>query len=417
MPVSRTRGVRRLLLVTLSAAAAAAPAAGATMRAFVTSATCTGDFGSCTAAVGDTGVAAGNNICQSLANAAGLDTNGEIFRAWVSDAGADAWCNVLGLAGQRFGSPACGVGTLPAGGPWMRLDGVPYLQSLATLMTDGGTVTTIPITESNAYVPNSFFYAGSTASGTVGGSNCNNWTDGTVNFNASGGNTDSVGGGWGTGAAVNCDGARRLLCFEVGAGDPLVYPTVPGALVFVTSTRGSGDLSTWPGSGGADGLAGGDAVCQSLAAAAFLPFPESFVAFLSDGATDAVSRLTLNGPWKREDGVLIADSLADLTDGALDDAIAYTENGGRFTDDAWTGTTEAGVSTPENCVGWTSGLSADTGARGRPWRSENTWTGVTALACNTNLHLFCFSNQLLLGWDHFESGDFRRWPEVVGLAP
>ena len=410
-----SRSARSLVSLAIAAGLAIAPAGAATMRAFVTSTACSGDLWACSAAGGDTGVVAANNVCQEAAAAVGLDAGGALFRAWLSDATTDAYCNVLGLAGKRSALPACGVGSLPAAGPWMRVDGLPYVESLPGLTSDGGTLTTIPVDESGAYVANTFFATGSDGNGTVNPTlYCNNWTDGTLSFSTNGGNTDSLGSGWGTGATIACLPGLRLLCFETGAGDPLAYPSVPGALVFVTSTRGSGDLASWDGSGGVGGLAGGDAICQALAAAAFLPLPDSFVALLSDGATDAATRLTLDGPWKRVDGVLLADSLADLTDGALDDAIAYDELGARFFTDAWTGTTEAGLSTANHCLGWTSGVAGDTGTRGRPWRSENDWTGVTPVGCQTSLHLFCFSNQLLLGWDNFELGIFRRWSQVVG---
>lgn len=415
MPDSRFRGVRRLLAVALPALATALPAPAATMRAFVTSTTCNGDLGPCSAAVGDIGLAAANNICQERAVAGGLVTGAEVFRAWASDTTADAYCNVLGLAGQRFGSPACGVGTVPPGGPWTRLDGVPFVASLDQLLSPGA-ISSITIDEFGATTLSfPFFQSGTDSSGTLRATHyCNGWIDGTVNFNVSGGNTDVVGPGWGSGASTNCSAPKRLVCLEVGAGDPLVYPSAAGALAFVTSTTGTGDLDTWAGSGGADGLAGADAVCRALATAAGLPLPASFVAFLSDGSTDASSRLTIDGPWERVDGVKIADSLADLTDGTLDDPLAIDELDGRFGVDAWTGTLENGTSTGSNCAGWTSGLGADSGSLGRPWRCVNDWTGGNTFSCDEPFHLFCFSNQLLLGWDHFESGDLRRWPEKMG---
>lgn len=59
--------------------------------------------------------------------------------------------------------------------------------------------------------------------------------------------------------------------------------------VFVTSSSGNGDLSTWPGSGGMTGLAGGDAICQGLADDAGLP--GNYVAYLSDSTDDAFCRI------------------------------------------------------------------------------------------------------------------------------
>ena len=57
-------------------------------------------------------------------------------------------------------------------------------------------------------------------------------------------------------------------------------------------------------------LAAGDAICRNLATTARLPAPESFVAWLSDAGTDAIDRLTTDGPFRRPDGFSIAFSRA-----------------------------------------------------------------------------------------------------------
>lgn len=389
------------LLLLLLPLIAPAPAGAATRRAFLTSTTCSGDLGPCSAAIGDSGVAAANNICQERADDAGLGAGGAIFRAWLSDATADAYCNVLGLAGQRFGAPGCGVAVLPDAGPWTRLDGLPFAASLADL-TGTGPITPMAVTETGAVLPEGNFLTGSLVDGThLATHDCNGWTDGTAGAASAGGNNDVQGASWAAGATTSCVGPFRLVCFEVGAGDPLAYPSLAGALAFVTSTTHNGDLG---------GFSGADAICQSRAAAAALPFPSSFRAFLSTSTTDAEARLTIDGPWERVDGVPIADSKADLLDGTLDSAIAYNELDGRYQVDAWTGTQENGTASLVACNDWTTGSGAN-GSPGRPWRNAMSWTGTGAGAvnCSQPRHLFCFSNQLLLGWDSFESGNLGRW--------
>lgn len=404
---------RRFRASVVSAALVAAAGEAATMRVFVTSTNCSGRLGDCTAEVGDTGVEAANNFCQARAAAAGLDAGGAIFRAWLSDTNVDAYCNVLGLDSELSASPPCGVPTLPAAGPWIRLDGVPFAASVDDLVNQG-PITPLGVTELGAFLSAGNFFTGTTSAGINGNADCNDWDDdGTGGSTTSSGNSDVMGSSWASGGLSSCVGGR-IACFEVGAGDPLVYPSAAGALAFVSSEFGSGDLSTWDSSGGMDGLSGADAVCQALAAAALLPFPESFVAFLSDGSVDAESRLTLDGPWERVDGVRIAPSKAGLFDGVLDAPIGIDEQGVHRTSfDAWTGSLTDGTSTGLDCLDWESGEGAEVGSLGRPWRSANNWTGGSG-ACNLNRRLFCFSNQLLLGWDSFESGDFFRWPEVVG---
>jgi hypothetical protein len=88
-------------------------------------------------------------------------------------------------------------------------------------------------------------------------------------------------------------------------------------LVFVSSQLYDGNLG---------GLVGADAKCQSLASAAGLV--GTFKAWLSDTNTSAASRLTQHsGPYQRVDGVVVADSWSDLTDGALKAPIRKDEKG------------------------------------------------------------------------------------------
>ena len=67
-----------------------------------------------------------------------------------------------------------------------------------------------------------------------------------------------------------------------GASEPGGNPWSPGALAFVTSTFGTGDLKTWPEAGGDPGLLGGDTICQVLAANASPEPAIAFIRFLAD---------------------------------------------------------------------------------------------------------------------------------------
>ena len=61
--------------------------------------------------------------------------------------------------------------------------------------------------------------------------------------------------------------------------------------VFMTSTTGTGDLSTWADAHGLSGLAAADEICRTRAAAASLADADSYVAFLSDTRDDAYCRV------------------------------------------------------------------------------------------------------------------------------
>jgi hypothetical protein len=86
--------------------------------------------------------------------------------------------------------------------------------------------------------------------------------------------------------------------------------------VFLTSKVSTANLG---------GLAGADATCNDLAENAGLP--GTYVAWLSDDDTDAISRITSNGPYATRTGRIVANDLADLTDLTLASPISQDEYG------------------------------------------------------------------------------------------
>src|SRR5207249_3957322 len=78
--------------------------------------------------------------------------------------------------------------------------------------------------------------------------------------------------------------------------------------------------------------------------AAGLTNPTHFKAWLSATGVTAPSRFTSNGPWVRLDGLSVASSLADLTDGQLASTLNLTETGTYLANAlAWTDTYQIGV--------------------------------------------------------------------------
>jgi hypothetical protein len=139
-------------------------------------------------------------------------------------------------------------------------------------------------------------------------------------------------------------------------------------IVFVTSVTGTGDLSSWPDAGGKTGLEAADAVCQALADDAQLP--GTFKAWLSDATTSASQRLVHSSvPYVRVDGVQVADSWEDLTDGILDAPLSVTEDGWEFewnSDPVHTRTSPNGSNAywpyvPGDCDSWSKACDFDCG--------------------------------------------------------
>ncbi len=140
-------------------------------------------------------------------------------------------------------------------------------------------------------------------------------------------------------------------------------------------------------------MAAGDAICQARAAAAGLS--GTFKAWLSDSTTDAISRITSNGPWVRLDGVKVADSKADLIKGSLFTAISLTE-GGAFDNEApsvFTGTTENGLRAAQTCSNWTDGISESDVAYGYSAAADEGWSNAMwNTACQLWSSLYCFED-------------------------
>jgi len=153
----------------------------------------------------------------------------------------------------------------------------------------------------------------------------------------------------------------------------------------MTSVRGPGMLAAWADAGTSTGLAAGDAVCRARAAAVGFPNAGRYRAWLSDATTNAVDRLTSDGPWVRSDGVLVAASKAELVSGNLFSSISVTETG-RYVNwnpgvsvpwdwslFAWTGTTQQGMAAAAHCASWTAAV----GRRRSGGRPTTPSTGVT----------------------------------------
>lgn len=391
----------------------AAPAGAAVKKMFVTSVTGSANLSTWLEAQGQTGLAAGDAICQTLAHdGAGLPT-WQDFRAWLSTSTEDAYCRVAGFDGQK--SSDCGELGLPNGGPWERLDGQPFVNSLSELTDDWALLHSPVVDETGATPAITFAITGTAYTGAAEpGLDCSGWTLG-VGGTARLGITSAGGTTWTDAFNGPCSETGRLYCFESGTGDALPSWEAPGNLVFATSVSGSGDLGSWPEAGSAIGLAAGDAICQSLAANAGLPAPDSFVAWLSTASVDAIDRLIADGPWKRVDGVQVAANRSALLVAnpytlAIESAIAVDETGSYKFFQTFTGSDSTGGSSGHDCTGWTSAGPELDASYGYIQETRGFWTTSTLLlACSAQRELYCFSNLGGIFRDGFESQDSSRW--------
>jgi hypothetical protein len=334
-------------------------------------------------------LAAGDAVCQAEADAAGLEGT---FVAWLSDDSDDAYCRVHGLSGKKVNR--CGEDVLPSSaGGWRRTDGVAFARGI----TDAG--------EGRVYVPLRIdangaeswpglairAWTGTGSSGEVQQPHCAAWTD-TVG-SAVMGEKDGIGTRWTYAGTSRCDGdSSGLYCFQLGEGPSLNPPQAIGKIAFVTSVRGSGDLSTWPDAGLNTGLAAADAICQARATAGSLPNAMRFKAWISTQTSPVYDRITSDGPWVRLDGLPIADSNADLFDREFFTGIMIDELGQATTGLVWTGTRLDREEQLIHCLAWTIESEDEMGYAGNAQSAGSLATSGTLNRCSSSSRLYCFED-------------------------
>jgi len=393
------------------------PAAGqAPPKLFATSVVGTADLSSWPDANGEIGLAAADRICHERAQVAGLQ-NPTQFVAWISDSFDDAYCRLHGLSGKK--SANCGAPTLPvAAGPWVRTDGALWSGSLDEIFSLQKVYRPILLDEHGAPIPDRGHFTHTDAAGAVRvpENTCADWQSASDPNLTITGSSFVTAVGWSLGGAATCGSNLRLLCMEKGVSPPLTPVREPGALAFVSEASGTGDLGSWPGSGGFTGLEAGDTICQTEAAQQGLKYPDSFKAWLSAGTVSAVTRFTHDGPWVRRDGLKIAENLADLTDGRLENPLNLTSSGLYLGNQGvWTGTDDDGTFTLVDCAGWASPANGVNGRVGSAYTVLGMWTSFFPTPCNASSGgIYCFADiEPVVFTDGFESGDTMAWDLAV----
>lgn len=401
----------------LGAILAAAPLDAVTRRAFVTSIQGSGDLSSWPGATGATALDRGDAICRARATAASLP-NATTYRAWLSTASTDAYCHVQGLSGKK--ATACGGAALPGGGPWYLRNGItPFTGPLVDLVGAAETIYRPVLLDELGNEPGydqADYWTGTQKTGAADADTCLGWTSASTGDSGMQGHSQMSAGGWTQTSSIECSFPRRLLCFEPGASEPFVLGWSPAALAFASSVSGVGKLGSWPQAGGAQGIAAGDAICKNLAAAAHLPAPESFVAWLSDGGHDARDRVTLDASFRRVDHYPIANSRADLLDGVAVNSLHVDEHGSYANTyhSVYTGTFADGTRTSDHCFGWTENSPVFSGTFGGAGLARSfRWTEGFLYTCNVNRRIYCFGSVVVLFWDGFESGATANWSATV----
>ncbi len=195
------------------------------------------------------------------------------------------------------------------------------------------------------------------------------------------------------GATSPCSSATKAIV-HYSCGQPVYCdgvtwkPWPPGAqkreeklLAFVSSVAVRGDAAS---------VTALDAQCNQLAATAGIK--RNFRAWVSEPASPIASRFQQSActhKYYLVDGITkIADDFNDLTDGSLDSAWNKDEYGALYSGDVWTGSSDSGVATPQNCSAWQSGSSAVTGTKGSTAVLAG-WSDSGTASCDNDLRFLC----------------------------
>jgi hypothetical protein len=162
---------------------------------FATSMTGPGNLSSWPEALGETGVAAADQVCRTAATLAALPQP-EGFVAWISDSGVDAADRVT------------------VTGPLRRLDGYTVAGSLAALLDH--PINSIHVDENRQYLASQpGVFTGTNADGTADPSTCSNWTTSSSGSFAGLGRASAGRTGlWTDAGATGCHQEQRLYCFH-----------------------------------------------------------------------------------------------------------------------------------------------------------------------------------------------------------
>ncbi len=175
--------------------------------------------------------------------------------------------------------------------------------------------------------------------------------------------------------SVSSQGSDAGADASIADSEPSLIPST----VFVTSSGHSPDFGSRQDA---------DSICNDLATREGLT--GNYLAWLSEGASGAASRLPSNRRWHRVDGVMVADGLANLVASNLAAPVSLDETGAPIESSLgiYTGTQANGQpGASSKCGNWTA-LSTESVLIGEP-TTDGAWTESDG-NCGRSRQLYCF---------------------------
>ena len=282
-----------------------------------------------------------------------------------------------------------------ADGPWARLDGFPIADFVQELQA-GHVRFPVAIDETGEGYTHLF---DDVWTGQSDSRDCLNWSSDSNDDLGTWGLATATSTDWRARRPGHCDELGRLYCIEVGdGGGPNDWPENPvddnRLVAFTTEQAYDGDLVGWARQYGTgdiyEGREAADYLCNESAQREGLQ--GSFHALLTSNDGNALvvfETLGMDGPWYTSDGFLAVNNLSDLQDNVILAPFYRDAAGNPLSEESGFGFT--GLTSPNNCEGWTTN-NPDARGGGGLWfiQTDRWWRSLGNYQCDWQSHLYCF---------------------------
>jgi hypothetical protein len=189
-----------------------------------------------------------------------------------------------------------------------------------------------------------------------------------------GGGSSSGSGGSGGGPVDACGGCSLGYACIAGTCQP-------AKRVFITEATYQPDFGS---------ASAATQICQTTANTR--SFGGAWLAWIVDNKFSPATDFNQSSvPYVLLDGTIVANNWADLVDGTLAHPIDMNELGGNVgAREAWTGATEQGIASGDNCNNWKSNQVAILGTNGVSSVTDYGWSDIWLQYCDRWVSLYCF---------------------------
>lgn len=295
-------------------------------------------------------------------------------------AGADALCSRYAREGGFGGtfvaylstSTVNAIDRLGTAQGWVRPDGLPVARSQADLSARGDLL--YPPSVDHLGTRNPAGYTVLTGTGLDGrvatGQTCSDWMS--TSGSGTGGIWDMASWDWHARSGASCNAATHLYCMQTDHNRAPPVTLVSGRHIFAVYRPTATETP--------------DAACTRLGAS----LPGTYRALVATTGASAASRFTLDRwPWVNTQGLVVAESMADLTTNGLWSSVRQVDGSSAAFSMLAAGASDMFTPSTASCSNWTSVSASETTAVSLVGYSAQHWFSSSNAACNNLMWFYC----------------------------